>query len=325
MAIDLLNLQPTKISRDLKSKFMMIYGEPKSGKTSLATQLPKSLLIAFEIGYHGLANISAQDCPTWVSMKEILRDLRRQEVKERFDCIIIDTASVAYDRCIDYTCQQFGVKDLTDVPWGKGTKACAKEFEKMWREITLLGYGIIFLTHAEEKIPFGGDESQTFIAPMLDKRPYRIINAMVDIIACIDIDPDTSERFLQLRSTPKMVAGSRFKYMPDRIPLSYDALVTSLAEAIEKQGDESGGMITDERIEDDSKAARPFSEVMDEAREIWTSILEKDDSDVMLERLEGIIEDSFGSRIKLSSVIPKQQGLLELVVLDMKDLLNSLA
>lgn len=30
MAIDLLGLEPTKISRDLKEKSVLIYGEPKS-------------------------------------------------------------------------------------------------------------------------------------------------------------------------------------------------------------------------------------------------------------------------------------------------------
>lgn len=34
--IDILNLQPTTISRDLRGKFVLIYGQPKSGKTTLA-------------------------------------------------------------------------------------------------------------------------------------------------------------------------------------------------------------------------------------------------------------------------------------------------
>ena len=31
--IDILNLQPTTISRDLKGKYICIYGKPKVGKT----------------------------------------------------------------------------------------------------------------------------------------------------------------------------------------------------------------------------------------------------------------------------------------------------
>ena len=42
--IDLLNLQPTVISRDLRSKYILIYGQPKVGKTSFAAQLPNNLI-----------------------------------------------------------------------------------------------------------------------------------------------------------------------------------------------------------------------------------------------------------------------------------------
>ena len=48
MAIDLLNLEPTKISRDLKGKYVVAYGPDKIGKTSLIASFPKSLIFSFE-------------------------------------------------------------------------------------------------------------------------------------------------------------------------------------------------------------------------------------------------------------------------------------
>lgn len=77
MAVDLLNLEPTKISRDLKGKYMLFYGLPKTGKTSLAVRFPKSLLLAFEKGYNALANVMKYDIPNWRTMKEVLRELRK--------------------------------------------------------------------------------------------------------------------------------------------------------------------------------------------------------------------------------------------------------
>ena len=61
MAINLLELKPHKISRDLSGYITYIYGAAKVGKTSLGAEMPKPLLLAFERGYNALAGIIAQD------------------------------------------------------------------------------------------------------------------------------------------------------------------------------------------------------------------------------------------------------------------------
>ena len=50
MAIDLLNLQPHKVSRDLSGYFTYLYGPGGSGKTTFAASAPKPLVIEFERG-----------------------------------------------------------------------------------------------------------------------------------------------------------------------------------------------------------------------------------------------------------------------------------
>ena len=47
MAINLLNIQPHKVSTDLSGYITYIYGPPKVGKTTFATQIPSALLLAF--------------------------------------------------------------------------------------------------------------------------------------------------------------------------------------------------------------------------------------------------------------------------------------
>ena len=71
MAIDLLALQPHKVSRDLSGYITYIYGAPKCGKTTLAAQMEKPLLLAFEPGYHALPGIVAQDITSWAEMKQV--------------------------------------------------------------------------------------------------------------------------------------------------------------------------------------------------------------------------------------------------------------
>ena len=50
MAIDLTKVQPNKVSRDLSGYITYIYGAPKVGKTTLASQMDRALLIAAEPG-----------------------------------------------------------------------------------------------------------------------------------------------------------------------------------------------------------------------------------------------------------------------------------
>ena len=95
--IDILNLKPTVISRDLKGKYILIYGKPKCGKTTLASKFPKNLLIAFEKGYNAINDIYAQDINSWSEFKQVLKQLKRPEAQELFHTITIDTTTIAYE------------------------------------------------------------------------------------------------------------------------------------------------------------------------------------------------------------------------------------
>lgn len=181
----------------------------------------------------------------------------------------------------------------------------------------MLGYGIVFLAHAEEKPLSDGEDGETFVCPMLEKRAYKIINGMVDIIAYIDVDFTTGKRYLQTRRTKYIVAGSRFQYLPERFELSYENLVNNLAEAIEKQGEVSGGLIMDERLGYDDNS-RSFDEVMDEARRLWVKLTDGNEENAR--KILKIVEETFGKKMKISEATEPQKDLLELVVNEMRDM-----
>ena len=119
MAIDILNIQPTTISRDLRGKYLLLYGKPKTGKTSFSAQLPKNLLIAFEKGYNAISNLKAVDIQKWTDFKIVLKQLEKPEARAMYDSITIDTLSIAYQMCEDFVCAQNGVQKISDIPWGK--------------------------------------------------------------------------------------------------------------------------------------------------------------------------------------------------------------
>ena len=50
MAIDIFNIPENVISRDLKGRFLCIYGPEKVGKSTFGAKLPRPLFCNFEVG-----------------------------------------------------------------------------------------------------------------------------------------------------------------------------------------------------------------------------------------------------------------------------------
>ena len=325
--IDLLNLQPTTISRDLKGKYIMIYGPAKSGKTSFAANFKKNLLLAFEIGYHALDGIYAQPVEKWSDFKLILRQLNDEAVKEKFETVTIDTASIAWDLCEKYICSQNGVQKIGDIPWGAGYTACKNEFENTLRQITLMGYGLILIAHSEKRVEKEGESDIEFYSPSLNKRAYDICNKLVDVIGYIGIEWDengNSERYLYTRQTPRIMAGSRYKYLAPKIKFGYQELVDAIGEAIDKSAELDGATVVD-HADKVVVESLDYNKVRAEAYELWNKLVKPDSDEPDAEMAKVILKKAeiiFGRPIKLSEITEDQVDLMNLLVVDMRDLVK---
>ena len=329
--IDIFSLEPSKISRDLKGKFLLIYGQPKSGKSTFGSQLPRALFLNFEQGTNALAGIRGVPILRWTDFKKVLSQLRKPQAKEMYDSIVVDTASIAWQLCEQYICQRESVDSIRDVPWGQGWNMVKTEFSECWREITLLGFGILFIAHAKDRPTEMRDEEGnaiTAVAPDLPNNAYTIINSIVDIIGYLQVqmNPDGStERYLYTRSTPNVFAGSRYQYLAPKIKFGYKELVSAIGDAIDAAVEKDGAEVTD-NTEIAQVKARPFQEVMDEAKEIWMTYLgqakDDEDTDRRANIMRDIIKRVFGSEeFKISQAVPSQTDLVELFIDEMKELM----
>ena len=72
---------------------------------------------------------------------------------------------------------------------------------------------------------------------------------------------------------------------------------------------------------------RPFSDVMNEAKDIWKQLVEKaqsmpeEEADTFANRMNGIVKKTFGHDMKLSQATDAQQDLVELCIDELKSLL----
>jgi hypothetical protein len=339
--IDLLNITPHQVSRDLRGYSVFFYGEPKSGKTTIATKFPRHLLLAFEKGYNAIPGAMAQPVNSWSEFRKILRQLKEDAVKEKFETIIVDTADIAYDLCEKYICANakradggFGVDAVGDIPFGKGYTMVAKEFDECLRSIVQMDYGLVLISHAIDKT-FTDETGKEFnqIVPTLGNKPRNIVSRMCDIIAysrAVQNEDGSTSTKLFMRGTPRYVAGSRFKYTPDYIDFTYDALVKAIGDAIDKQMEEDGTeYFTDERsnIYTDTVQELDFDELVDTFNKIVNGLIESSEEDTFntywQPRIVQITDKYLGKGQKVNQCSREQVEALDLIVTDLKELISS--
>ena len=340
MAIDLLGINPHEVSRDLRGYSVFFYGEPKSGKTTTASKFPKSLLLAFEKGYNAIPGIMAQPINKWSEFRQVLTQLKKEEVKQKFSTIIIDTADIAYDYVTKYICDNakrpdgsFGVDNISDIPFGKGYTLVAQEFDECLRSIVQMNYGLVLISHATDKT-FKDESGQEYnkIVPTLDKRATNIVSRMTDIIGysrAVTDENGVDSVKLFMRGTQRYMAGSRFKYTPDYIDFSYENLVNAIAGAIDQQAAAEGKQyFTNERVNlhQEEVEELDFDELMNKFQGMLNSLTEKYDEETFdtfwQPRLTETIERHLGKGNKISNCNRTQTEVVSLIILDLEELIN---
>ena len=319
MAIDLLTLKPHKVSRDLSGYITYIYGAPKCGKTTLASQMEKPLLLAFEPGYHTLGGIIPQDITSWAEMKQVYRQLKMPEVQQLYRSIIIDTIDIAADRCKKYICNQNGIEDLGDLGYGKGWTKFKDEFNEVFRGLTQLGYSVFFIGHDKTEMIDNPDGTKTMrIRPNMSNSVKTVIAGMADIYGYAHHKHAGEMSVLTLRdSSGTIECGCRFKHIPNEITLGYKNLVNAINEAIDKEAAENGNMfVTNERMTAVEAPTYDYNALMAEFQDLVGQLMSRGTTNGP--KITSIVEKYLGKGKKVSDTTPEQAEFVNLIVSDIK-------
>lgn len=320
----LLDIKPHEVSRDLRGYSVLFYGTPKSGKTTIASKFPGSLILAFEKGYNAIPGIMAQPLNTWGEFKKVLTELKDPAVQEKFQTMVIDTADIAYSLCEKYICNREGVDNIADLAYGKGYKMVATEFDECIRKILQLNYGLVLISHAQDKTfkDANGNEYQQ-IVPTLDNKARIICQRTCDIVgySCAVETEDGTKTRLFMRESPRYMAGSRFAFTPDYIDFSYDNLVKAIADAIDKQAEVSGSQyITETRNQAVSEEPTyDFDNLRNEFQDIVGQLMSANQSNST--KIVAITDKYLGKGKKVGDCTPEQAEQIDLIIHDLKALL----
>ena len=236
---------------------MMIYGEPKTGKSYFGTQIPNHVFLNLENGLEHLKGATKLPYTSeYVEVKAMLSELATTD--HPYKTLVVDSADVLENlirKWIVASTGNSGYKDITDIPYGRGYPLLLAETRKLIEMFEYLsaekGMNIVFICHSEVKKmqpPIGNE--YTYIAPSLYAKTtqgdstLKIYTDYVDIIGYCEyrtIVKETStgfgtrgqavgtgERIMHLdASNPAFIAGSRYP-MPKQIPFEWSAFVQAL-------------------------------------------------------------------------------------------------
>jgi hypothetical protein len=277
------------------------------------------VLAAFEIGYKFISGARAQPIQSWAEFKQFLRELKKDDVKDTFKTVVIDTVTLAYSACTEYVLGQFGVSDPGDIGFGKGWRAVRKEFEKSILSIPQMGYGLILIAHADEMEENGNIRSKVDI----DKRPAANIKGLADFIFYVrkeykdDQEPTVKNQTVYAYSQlVEIESKTRSRYFAPRFEFTYDNLQAEMRKAIDEQK-KIEGIVTVKSTENPHEIqVEDFDQLKLDVTNLARELMESDAAELA----EKAIIGTLGFAISKASKIHRPQlEVLQQELLDIKD------
>lgn len=214
----------------------------------------------------------------------------------------------------------------------KGYTLVAKEFDEALRSIVQMDYGLVMISHAQDKT-FKNEQGQEYnkIVPTLGNKPRNIVERMSDIIGYarpITEEDGSVTTKLFMRGTNRFDAGSRFKYTPDFIDFSYQNLVDAIGDAIDKQAEEDGAeFVTNERNNVyNSSDELDFDKLVAEFNNLVNTLADKTGEEFdekWSPRIGQITNKYLGRGQKVNNCSREQTEALDLIVTDMRALVET--
>jgi len=256
--IDLLNLSEDAFMSGMEGKKILVYGVNDTGKTKQLTKLDRPLLLMTESGGSAV-KCRKLSIDTWSKFKDVVSMLSKEstfeQMYESYRTILIDTGENLVDLSERAVCNQFGVRDLSEIQ-GKqnGYKIARGDFNMQISKLTALGYTVAFICH-EEIVELEDEitgEVYTFTQPKgtsNEKSSMRMLRDLCDF--CIYLRPNgiDKETFETIPSTAichrtkKVFARSRFAIQTFIDPFTANGLVEAIEKAVAKSAEEEGADI----------------------------------------------------------------------------------
>lgn len=217
----------------------LIYGPPKAGKTTLASQFPDICFLATEKGLDALSVTRWEDgTGRYVinSWEEMMTATAEVIAAKKHSTIAIDTIGNMCALCEQWVCGKHGEEYKSDgkLGFGKGAALIANELKRYLTKLSSLGLGVVLIAHSTSKTlsTRTGDIQKTIpFIPGDNKKDelYNLILGMADLVLLVDQEPGTGARIVRTKPHHTYDAGDRFARLPDPMPANFAALSAAMS------------------------------------------------------------------------------------------------
>lgn len=212
------------VTTDFAALNKLIYGFPKTGKTTLAAHMADSsgkppLFIATEEG-HGALSVHRVRITSWDGAVRLVKLLKSKadQVRQEHSCFVIDLISDLELMAQRHICAQKSVEYVGDLDYGKGWMLLKEAFSALVTELMAI-LPVVFITHSAEKEIMWNNEKIKVQTPTLSKGCLEFINGKVDCIMWIAPGNSKTAPAVVIENSTTCIAGSRYPQIVKTYPL----------------------------------------------------------------------------------------------------------
>lgn len=228
----MLPVQKTPPKRHFHDLTILVYGKQKCGKSEFCSQADGALFLATEAGLNSL-EVFQVPISTWDELLAVAAEIA--EGKHAFKTVILDTVDNAYRMCADWVCRKFKIEHESDLPMSKGYGILNNEFYRVLNKLAMLPYGLVLVSHAQDKEIETRTGKVTRIIPTLPDKARKLVLGMVDVIAYCDTEAVqgqdgkvTHKRVLRTKPSNHYEAGDRTRRLPETLDFDFKQFASAL-------------------------------------------------------------------------------------------------
>lgn len=207
----------------IEDYLILIFGQPKIGKSTFCASMPDPIFIATEAGLNSL-EVYQLPVTNWAEFLEACGEVKSSD---RFSTVVVDTIDNAYVFCMEFVGEKYGFRHPSDLEYGKGWHLVQQEFKRVIGKLSQGPRGVVLVSHSQDVTLKTSTSEITKAVPTLSGKVRDFLLGLSDIILYAEIitTKEGSKRVLHTAPSENYEAGDRTGRLPEVLPLDWEAVV----------------------------------------------------------------------------------------------------